>query len=172
MSGDEAPVEAGLVERLRKLPNPFTRLAADYLPDGVDELEIEPGWRIHDFPDAPNPHGVWIANHLCDGLGEDQAKYIVEAVNALPALLFADRENSELLEAAIEGQSYWQARAEKLSEAVEPFRLAANRYWRMKEHGASEQDAADEAFDIISIDEIVGLASALADAQPTQEEGK
>lgn len=162
MSADAAPVEAGLVERLRKLPNPFTRLAADYLPDGVDELEIEPGWRIHDFPDAPNPHGVWIANHLCDGLGEDQAKYIVEAVNALPALLFADRENSELLEAAIEGQSYWQARAERAEQIlrrIEPHIDAIVCYASSTDEHEPNKLAVD-------------LRSVLADAQPTQEEGK
>jgi hypothetical protein len=32
---------------------PFTRLVADYLPEG-DYDNQEPGWRIHDFPDGKN----------------------------------------------------------------------------------------------------------------------
>jgi len=55
---------------------PFTRLVADYLPEGEYENQ-EPGWRIHDFPE-----GTYIANWLAGGLEEAQAKFIVEAVNA------------------------------------------------------------------------------------------
>ena len=65
---DDTPTDAGEV--------PFTRLVADYLPEGEYENQ-EPGWRIHDFPE-----GTYIANWLAGGLEEAQAKFIVEAVNA------------------------------------------------------------------------------------------
>lgn len=62
----------------------------------------------------------------------------------------ADRQNSELLEAAVEGQSYWQARNARLTEALREIR---DSYYVFSGHARE-------------------TARAALDAQPEQEVGK
>jgi len=85
------PLDIGkLKELLAKVG--WTRLHTDYLDQDYDPQRE--GWRIHDFPP---PHGdpsrPEVAHFIIDGIeDEDEARLLVEAVNALPSLiLMAER---------------------------------------------------------------------------------
>lgn len=92
------------------------------------------------------------------------------AAALIEALLTADRENSELLEAAIEGQSYWQARAERVEGAAQAVidRMSSTYKARNgREVGIQGEDG--EKCYIVHSDEIHALEAVLADAQQTQK---
>ena len=94
---------------------------------------------------------------------ESQSAEIERQAEDIARLHHLDIHNTELLEAAIEGQSYWQARAERAEAAVSRY---ANNYLLDELHDISlcisyEQHEA-----------IVELFALLADAQPTEGEEK
>lgn len=58
----------------------LTRLQCDYV--GQNDGSQPEGWRIHDFPAEPNPHGAYFAHYVAGGMVEAEALAIVEIVNA------------------------------------------------------------------------------------------
>lgn len=134
-----APVEAGLtlVERLRQ-----------YRGESFETSECYNGLR----EDA--------ATRLDAQRAEiGKLNFTIESLSAeVERLLTADRENTELLEAAIEGQSYWQARAEAVAKVRDGYK--------------SQMKFCDiEALGYFR-EFVRRLDAALADPQPTQGEGK
>ena len=146
-----APVEAGLtlVERLRQ-----------YRGESFETSECYNGLR----EDA--------ATRLDAQRAEiGKLNFTIESLSAeVERLLTADRENSELLEAAIEGQSYWQARAERVEGAAQAVidRMSSTYKARNgREVGIQGEDG--EKCYIVHSDEIHALEAVLADAQQTQK---
>lgn len=149
-ASQEAPAAPGIGERLRAAFNgesvPHKNIAlrqaaaliesqSAEIAQASDEVKqlIESIWRAEYRHSAPNwkplPDLVGMVTQLDNmyaGVREqrDRARWDLAAANArIAALEAADRENSELLEAAIEGQSYWQARAEKMERILREARL-------------------------------------------------
>jgi len=104
--------------------------------------------------DAPVEAGLAAQLKAGEYAARKWEEYAGQADARIEALEAADRENSELLEAAIEGQSYWQARAERFEAALLDI-SSATPDW-LAEHGGAER-LVDRALE------------ALADAQQTQK---
>lgn len=116
----------------------LTRLSTDYLPEDDPEGIQLGGWRIHDFPDKPNPHGIWFAHYICSGLDEDQAKMIVTSFNLVRKLL---SEEGERLMARAMFDMEWAKLGPTESEWV-----SSKPYWI--DHARAAINALIEASDV------------------------
>lgn len=173
-----APVEAGLVEAGESLVERLLQPFPDYAPDTRDyrsaiiiyQDERKQAAALIEAQSAEIARTSRLLSEERALVGLFRAAFEegldeIDAAHARIATLeTADRENSELLEAAIEGQSHWQARAERLAVALEALADSVTlRSLRGSSHVSSmrlQQKALSVA------------RSALADPQPTQGGGK